>query len=332
MEQFIYLENNTTLMTVSDPLPPYTEKVLPLLYGPISNFSTNGRAFFLKEVSGIPNVSQFRVLTSEAGILIPPSTTTLTVSSLQCMTFFESPYVNFNLMNVYRGTSVFSTLEMAPPTSLAVPVSGKNSSLFVDLTYQSKALVLPSLDSLTLNHIQSPYFLIKDAYGNANTKPLFLSSTAGATIDGLGASIAIRDKFASIEIAGDLSANRWHILNYYSGNFPEATIGPLIESQYSVSSSIVNVNVSSVSALEGTSKVLYLPPASTVLGMSYTIRDTTGSCSPISSIYISTTGLDKIDVSNTLVQLSTSLQSFRVMAHNSTNYAILQNYTFGFEY
>ena len=335
MTTYVTLQPNTSLLTINSPTPP-SQKAVVIAETTNSNvnFSTNGQYFYIKETTGIPLVSAFQVdptYYNASGIIVP-STTTLTVSSLHCISLFESPSINYNFMNMYRGTNVFSTMEMPPPTATAVSASGKNSSLFVDLTYESKAIVLPSLTSITSVSCNSPYFLIKDAYGNSYTKSLFLSTTAGATIDGLGPSIAIRNNFANIEIAGDLSANRWHILNYYSGNFPDAVPGPLIESQYTISSAVVNVNISSVQGLPGTSKVLYLPAASSVRGMSYTIRDTTGSCSPISSIYISTTGLDKIDLTNTLVQLSTSLQSFRVMAHNSTNYAVLQNYTFGFNY
>lgn len=345
MTEYIFLLSNASILTVNSPTPP-TQKKVTFQSDASSNFLTNGRFFYVKEETGIPLDSRFQIELqgdfSEVPGIIVPSTIGLTVSSLNCISLFESPFSNYNFMNMYRGTSVFSTMEMPPPTSKAVSASGKNSSLFVDLTYQSKAVVLPPLDSVTGSALdafdanlvlrQSPYFFIKDVYGNAHTNPLFLSTTAGATIDGLGPSIAIRNKFANIEIAGDLSANRWHILNYYSGNFPDATPGPLIEAQYTISSAIINVNVSSFQDLPGRSKVLYLPAASTVRGMSYTIHDVAGNCSPISSIYISTTGLDKIDLTNTLVQLSTSLQSFRVMAHNSTNYAVLQNYTFGFEY
>jgi hypothetical protein len=336
MEQFVYVSANTTVMTVNTSDLPTTQKVVVLQADPAPNFTlptyeTGGRVLYFKEVTGISNVSQFRVDASgvsaaPGGLVILPSTHQLTVSSLNCLAMQLSPADKYNLLTMYRGSKVFSTMEMPSLTSVAVSASGSNSSLFVDLTYESKAVVLPTIPSLTGIYNKSPYFVIKDIYGNANTKPLFISTSGGASIDGLGPSIAMRNPFGAVELLGDLSANRWHIVNSYAGNYPDATIGPLIESQHTVSSSIVNVGVSSLS------KVVYLPPASTVKGATFLIRDVFGKCSPISSIYISTVGLDTMDITKKTAQLNTSLQSFRVIAHNSTNYSVLQNYSFGFQY
>ena len=340
------IPRNVTITTVDTSGLPTIQRQLFIQQG--SNltsppfYSNFGQVFYMKEVTGISNLSQFQVNTFSNQIFFP-STASLTVPSLHCLSIQESPVNTFNILNMYRGTSVFSTMEMPPPTSVSVAPSGGNSSLFVDLTYQSKTIVLPSIQSFEsginsyLISGKDPYFLIKDIYGKANENPLFISTSAGDIIDGIGPSIAIRDPFASLEIVGQYYAagsiaKRWHILNYYSGNFPDATPGPLIPAQYTISSSIANVNVSTMVDVPGTSKVLYLPPASTVKGASYMIRDIVVTCSEISSIFISTTGLDTIEINKNLAQLSTSLQSFRVIAHNSTNYAVLQNYTFGFDY
>ena len=326
---------STTVMTVTFPISTSLLKVVQIptetysYYPP--DYSKIGRVLYIKaENSDIPfdlsNSSCNQYVLIEAPNIIS-GTAYFSNASLQSITLQQSPLNNWTRLYAYGGAAVFSTMEMPSPTSVAVNASGSDSALFVDLTYHSKALVLPPIHSLTNTPNSGPYFTVKDVYGKANTKPLFISTSGGATIDGLGPSIAIRNPFASLELVGDLPSNRWHILNYYSGNFPDATPGPQITSEYTISSAIVNVNVSSIASQPGTSKVLYLPPASTVNGQSFMIRDVTGYCNEISSIFISTTGLDTIDIQKTFVQLSSVQQSFRVMAHNSTNYAVLQNYT-----
>jgi hypothetical protein len=92
---------------------------------------------------------------------------------------------------------------------------------------------------------------------------------------------------------------------------------------YSISSSVINVDCLN------TSKVLLLPPASTIQGVSLWIRDCAGVASSESTIYVSTQGLDVMDRFASTLALSTPYQSFRVMAWKPTEYAILQNYVSG---
>lgn len=92
---------------------------------------------------------------------------------------------------------------------------------------------------------------------------------------------------------------------------------------YIISTSVVNVDCTN------TSKVLFLPPASTIQGVSLIIRDSAGTANNTSTAYISTQGLDRMDQYGSTLSLSTSYQSIRLVAWKSTDYAILQNYTFG---
>jgi photosystem II stability/assembly factor-like uncharacterized protein len=92
---------------------------------------------------------------------------------------------------------------------------------------------------------------------------------------------------------------------------------------YTISTSVVNVDCTN------TSKVLFLPPASTIQGVSLIIRDCAGTASDVSTAYISTQGLDRMDTYASTLQLSTAYQSIRVVAWKPTEFAILQNYIYG---
>jgi hypothetical protein len=95
--------------------------------------------------------------------------------------------------------------------------------------------------------------------------------------------------------------------------------------EYIVSSPIVNVDVSTL-----TSKIVFLPPASTVIGQSFTIRDSTGavfnpSIMPTRYIYVSTIGVDLFNNTTNSITFSIPYQSLRVIAQNTSNYAVIQN-------
>lgn len=92
---------------------------------------------------------------------------------------------------------------------------------------------------------------------------------------------------------------------------------------YTISTSILNVDCS------GSGKIVFLPPANTIQGVSLLIRDAAGTCSEANSIYISTQGSDLMDQYESTLRLSTAYQSVRCVAWQPTSYAILQNYTFG---
>ena len=90
---------------------------------------------------------------------------------------------------------------------------------------------------------------------------------------------------------------------------------------YTISSAVVNVNV------ETTSKILFLPAASTVIGRSFTIHDYNGFCGFPNFIYLSTVGIDRLDNQNFFVTLGQPYQAVQVFAQNLSNYAVLQNST-----
>jgi hypothetical protein len=92
---------------------------------------------------------------------------------------------------------------------------------------------------------------------------------------------------------------------------------------YTLSTSVINVDCMN------TSKVILLPPASTIQGVSLLIRDCAGTASDISTIFVSTTGLDVIDRYASTLALSTPYQSMRFVAWKPTEYAIVQNYIDG---
>lgn len=92
---------------------------------------------------------------------------------------------------------------------------------------------------------------------------------------------------------------------------------------YILSTSVINVDC------QQTSKVILLPPASTIQGVSLLVRDCAGVASDTSTIYVSTMGLDTLDKYAIRVPISTPYQSIRFVAWKPTEYAILQNYTYG---
>lgn len=94
---------------------------------------------------------------------------------------------------------------------------------------------------------------------------------------------------------------------------------------YTITTSILNVDCS------GSGKIIFLPPASTIQGVSLLIRDGAGNCSQANSIFVSTQGLDLMDRYASTLRLSTAYQSVRCVAWQPTSYAILQNYTLGLQ-
>lgn len=90
---------------------------------------------------------------------------------------------------------------------------------------------------------------------------------------------------------------------------------------YLISSPVVNVDVSLLS------KIVQLPPASTVLGKMFIVRDSTGVSGFPNTINVSTTGLDTVDYQNITplnqIQLGSAYESIRLVAQSTTNYAIL---------
>lgn len=89
---------------------------------------------------------------------------------------------------------------------------------------------------------------------------------------------------------------------------------------YQISSTLVNVDVSFAS------KTVQLPPASTVLGRMFLIRDLSGNASTPPSYYfttVSTTGLDTFDFTTNPISLASPYASVRLIAQSTTNYAIL---------
>ena len=215
MNSYHWISGTTTLVTV-DTYNVFDSKiiVLPSNLPPPEQLST-ARMIYLKETTGL--VECFFTVSAPTGTVMYPSTHQLDVVASQCLILQETPTNSYNLLNGYPGITVFSTMETVPLTATPVLTDGSKSILFVDLQTESKVVLLPPIVSLSAQSTISPYFLIKDIYGSAYTNPLFLSTVGGASIDGLGKSIGLHYNYASIELAGDVALNRWHILNYYDG-------------------------------------------------------------------------------------------------------------------
>jgi hypothetical protein len=91
---------------------------------------------------------------------------------------------------------------------------------------------------------------------------------------------------------------------------------------YLISSSIVNVDVSLLS------KIVQLPPASTVLGKTFLVRDSTGTSGFPNTINVITSGIDTVDYTTIIpvtnpIELASPYESIRLIAQSTTNYAVL---------
>lgn len=283
-----------------------------------------GRLFYMKSISEIPPIPAY-VQTSANMI---DYISTLGFSSFQAVTL-QANQTGYNLLNLYNGASVFSTF--ATPLSNAVVVNPSMNAtvLFLDLRTESKLVQLPKIQSISPTQSDCLSLTIKDLYGNAGTSSLFIRAAPDDLIDNLSypggvtsTSITLADPYCSIDLIASPPQESWYIQNYYKGDLSTLEgVDPI--SSFYFSASVVNVNCSNLS------KILTLPPASTVQGQGVTIRDTTGICGLISSIHISTQGLDVLDTRLSTVSLYNSYQSVRLMPTSQTNWAILQNFTTG---
>jgi hypothetical protein len=192
-------------------------KTLLLPYNSNVQQSDRGRLVYIKNTGGNnPATTTTCTISCDTGVYFYPSYTQAILQPYECVCLMESPANIYNVIS-YHTTGTNPPFQAPDPASVAVPISGNRSYVFVNLLTQSKALLLPSLATLTSNNSSSPYFLIKDIQFNAGVNPLYVSTTGGASIEGIGNSICIQVAGGSIELAGDRNLNRWNILNYYGG-------------------------------------------------------------------------------------------------------------------
>ena len=187
---------------------------------PQENQSTAGRLVHIKVTpSGPPSVLPAATILCSTGVSFFPAFQSRPLSNVYCVTLQEYPANTYNLLNYYTDSFPAANYITEPdPSSIPVNLPGDSSSfLFVDLRTQSKAITLPSIPTLTSSNETAPYFMIKDSYGNAFSKNLFISTSGGATIEGQGSTIKVEVDYAALELLGDKALNRWHILNYFDG-------------------------------------------------------------------------------------------------------------------
>ena len=227
MSVYYSVDQNTTVVTVDTSVVSSMKYVVIPPNDPSPDLDIRGRTIYFKEITGIPGVSQFNVNWLSSSVV-----NQVTVSSLECLSVLEYPADYYTPLTFYGGTSVFNAVE-TPIDTTVVNLPSSKSITFVDLRTESKTVLLPEIASLATSS-QSPFFTIKDIYGSASNRPLYLSTTGGATIDGIGESIAIRNNYASIDILGDASLNRWHILNYYTPPSTDSNYWFLVDSDLTI--------------------------------------------------------------------------------------------------
>lgn len=184
---------------------------------PVPNSTIEGRIIYLKMSPQSTLTNSTLSVVCSPGVNIYSTFTQRLLSTNYCVALQETPTNVYTLLNYYTNTATVNNTS-PPGASVAVSLPGGRSVAFVDLRTQSKAIVLPSIASLTSSNSQAPYFVVKDLYGVAQVRPLYLSTVGGATFDGRGTTLVSSDNSCAIELVGDRSLNRWHILNYFTGS------------------------------------------------------------------------------------------------------------------
>ncbi len=304
--------------------------------------NTAGRVLYLKAFVEDPATEGFSLHCSTGVKLLGRQTTTAEeyyefpnriVPPRWCVTLLEYPTNIYTVLNMTYSNDFVQ--ESPDPGSVAVSVPTTNSMLFVNLTTQSKTLVLPPIASFTSDNAQGPYLVIKDVNGKAATNNLFISTSGGAEIENQATCFRINQNYQEIELVGDKQRNQWHVVNY-GGNLLNATGVtniPDIQSRISTQT-IANVNVQA-SPSKQILQAVYLPAASTVKGKILWIRDASGNLGTSSGgnqsalIVASTTGLDTLDYYGSTNIFSYGFSGLSLFARSETNYTVLANNNLG---
>lgn len=115
------------------------------------------------------------------------------------------------LLNNYTATDIASSTEVYP--------SPNTSLVFVNLTNESKAVVLPQISQISPKSNLSMTYTIKDINGMARFSTLFVKTSGGDLIESYPTPIlAIDDNYAAVDFVAQPQTNRWLITNYYYGN------------------------------------------------------------------------------------------------------------------
>jgi hypothetical protein len=215
MAKQVYINPNTSLVSVNVGNAD-KDVFLPL----VSTSQSEGRILYIKSRfdSFVGTTYNLTILTSDPSCTFyGTGVTSITLSTqYQCVMLQSISPQFYTILNVYQGWEDLPPSYTTPnPASVAVYPSSSNSILFVDLTSQSKTVILPSLATLGNTTTNSFYYLIKDIAGNALTNPLYISTTDGSTFDERLENLYLNRNGVAIEIAADINYNRWYILNYY---------------------------------------------------------------------------------------------------------------------
>lgn len=184
---------------------------------PFTN-STIGRVVYVKQAGNTPGPSVMSVQPSTSGFI--QTSTLLYLSACQCLMLQAFSTNNWGILGAYTGLNVFSTQVEPAPGSVIVNPTMKTTNLFVDLTSQSKTVVLPPIRTITPASSMSAFYTIKDIAGNAATNFLYISTSENDRLENsdIRNSIKISQNYASIDLAANLPYQKWHILNYYNGS------------------------------------------------------------------------------------------------------------------
>ena len=114
--------------------------------------------------------------------------------------------------------------------SVIVNAPTNSSLLFVDLTTQSKTIVLPYIGDITPASNSSYTYTIKDINGNASLSTLYISSSGGNVIDSpYESAVALNYNYSAIDLVANPVYNGWQITNYYYGSLSQETLSLAFE-------------------------------------------------------------------------------------------------------
>lgn len=215
----IFLNSDTSFLAVN---VTQGEKELTLPY--ISSFESEGRLLHIYPF--MPDIYDYTVVVSNVIVNAPPggsffggktqfilSTNNSIATTLQSVTSNQFAILNYTISE--------TGISAEPPGPSTVPVyPSTNSIVFVDLTSESKVVVLPSVESLITSSSECPYLLIKDVNGMADNNPLFISSSSEtALVFGAVSTLCLSTKYTAIELVGaSFPGGGWFPINYYAGN------------------------------------------------------------------------------------------------------------------
>ena len=181
-----------------------------------SSLNTDNRILYLKEATGnVTNYFQIYPNSSNGVYNGVGGLSSMTINTLGCIQLQANQF-NWDVLDTYAGQVGISNTTV-PGGVTTVIASANTSYINVDLTSQSKKVVLPAPYEVSNDSNLSMFYTIKDINGYASTNNLYVTSATGVTIDN-ASNIVLSTNYASVQLLAEPSQSKWLITGYYSGS------------------------------------------------------------------------------------------------------------------